>query len=485
MPELEETGPEATRCAPEVSGSGFPGAKRSNADSKIFLNVISCENGAFDQGEVPELMSAMSSGARWTAETLNRALSDPNGPFRRSCKIGLTNVSLDKALDLTDSYTLATIAAWLRSVRPDIQVVYSTDVDQLLACDHVWCSANSEEWGKVNSLGALIAQAGREFVVGGHHATALPQTLKYGAAFLGPLELYQHLDELPLPDWDIFDTVRRHVLVTSRGCRYRCNFCSSSSFWKGYHAKTATRVVEEIQLLNERGADHITIFDDLFIAQKKRLAEIVRSISDKGLTRLTYGCLVRSNLVDSETVSLLKAMNAKEVAFGAESASDRVLAMMDKNATVAQNQQAIDILFQKGYRPAISLIVGYPGESEKDLKRTVAFIETNRAKCSLITIYPCIPFPGTPLWQWFVSAHGIDPLHFDWESLNINVESIDWERYRLLTDQYSKQLLIEVVGWNEKEKAKHIPHSQDATLVDRGIRFLKQSGSGSVGRALA
>jgi pyruvate-formate lyase-activating enzyme len=421
-------------------------------------------------------MSTNPSRTHWTAETLNQALADPYGPFKRHCKIGLNSVALDKAIDLTNSYTLATITAWLRSVRPDIHIMHSENVEQLVACDHVWCSANSEEWDKVNSLGALVVQAGREFLVGGHHATALPQTLKHGAAFLGPLELYQHLDELPLPDWDIFGKVRCHLVITSRGCPYHCNFCSSSSFWKRYHARSAARVIEEIQLLKERGTHHITIFDDLFIAQKARLTEIVRSISDKGLSELKYACLVRSNLIDSDTIDLLKAMNVTELGFGAESASDRVLAMMGKNATVAENQRAIDLLFKKGYKPAISLIAGYPGESDKDLEQTVAFVERNRAKCSLIAIHPCIPLPGTLLWQWFVLTHGIDPLHFDWESLNINVASIDWDRYRLLTDHYSKQLLIEVVEWNEKEKAKHVLHSEEATLVDRASRFLKQSG---------
>ncbi len=172
---------------------------------------------------------------------------------------------------------------------------------------------------------------------------------------------------------------------------------------------------------------------------KRRLRTIVEQCAEQRLTRLEYSCLVRSNLIDAEMVDLLKALGVKHLAFGAESGSNRVLALMNKQATVEDNQRAIDQLVAGGFRPTMSLIAGYPGETEEDLQATAGFIDNNRGRCDIIDIYPCIPFPGTRLWSWFLQARSIDPLAFDWRTLNLNPQTIDWDRYFLLADAYEER----------------------------------------------
>jgi hypothetical protein len=369
-------------------------------------------------------------------------------------KIGLTQASLPGSADYANSYTLATISAWLKKTQPGVEIVCSLDRGALLACDEVWCTATSDAWETVNDLGREVVAGGKRFLVGGHHATALPQTLRYGEAFRGPLERYQHLDELPLPDWSIFADQKRPLVITSRGCPYDCDFCSSSSFWNHHQMRSAEKVVEEIRGLAERGATDIMIFDDLFAVNKRRLRAIVERCAEEGLTRLEYNCLVRSNLIDAEMVFLLKTLGVKHLAFGAESGSNRVLALMNKKATVEDHQRAIDLLVAGGLRPTMSLIAGYPGETEEDLQQTAAFIDHNRGRCDIIDIYPCIPFPGTKLWSWFQQTRSIDVFTFDWRSLNLNPQTVDWDRYSLLAGAYEKKRLIELVNWNEREKLK-------------------------------
>jgi hypothetical protein len=378
-------------------------------------------------------------------------------PAEESLTIGLTTASLEGSADFANSYTMATIAAWIRKVRPRVRLVYSTDVGELLKCDHVWCTSLSESWNEINRLGKTIVDAGKTFVVGGHHATALPETLKYGLAFRGPIELYKSVDELPLPDWSIFKEEKAYpVVMTSRGCPYSCQFCSTRSFWNGWQAKKPEIVVAEVKALRTLHATTISIFDDLFITSKTRLRSIVELIDAEGLSGLSYSCLVRSNLVDSQTTGLLKEMNIRALAFGAESGSDRVLRLMNKKATVEDNQRAIDVLNADGYRPTMSFILGYPDETEEDLNQTVEFIAKNRSKCDIIELYPCIPLPGTPLWTRFVQEHHVDVHAFDWEGLSIRSQTKDWDKYVMLTSNYSKDRLISVIQWNEREKEKRL-----------------------------
>lgn len=369
-------------------------------------------------------------------------------------KIGLTHVSIPGNADYTNSYTMATISAWLKKTRPHDEVLYSSQLDVLLDCDEVWCTATSDSWNLVNELGRDVVAHGKRFLVGGHHATALPQTLRYGSAFRGPLERYDHIDELPWPDWGIFPEKKRPIVMTSRGCPYQCNFCSSSNFWKCHQTRSAAKVVEEIRHLVRQDTKEIVLFDDLFAVNKNRLRSIVDQCQREGLLGIEYSCLVRSNLIDVEMIELLKALGVKHLAFGAESGSDRVLALMNKKATVEQHQQAIDLLVAGGFRPTMSLIAGYPGETAEELAETCRFIERNRAQCDIIDIYPCTPFPGTVLWNWFVETKKIDVYTFCWQSLNLNAQTMDWDRYSLLTNGYSRKHLAEIVNWNEQEKLK-------------------------------
>jgi uncharacterized radical SAM superfamily protein len=434
-------------------------------------------------------MSTIPSRTHWTAETLNQALADPHGPFKRGCKIGLNSVAWSvvlpsdsrfKDIDITSYYTLATIAAWLRSVRPDIRIVYSNDVDQLLECDHVWSTAGSHGWNNVNKLGKIVVEAGKEFVVGGSHATALPESLKYGRAFRGPIEVYAHIDELPLPDWSIFPETRPPAMMTSRGCPFSCNFCSSKNLWKRYQFKSPENVIAEAKLVRDLGVSDIAIFDDLFVANKKRLRRIVELMKAEGLNRNSYHCYVRSDLIDLETSLLLKDMNVSEVHIGAESGSDRMLRLMNKGTTVAINQRAIDLLYEHGIQPTMTLILGYPDETEEDMNLTIDFVSKNRAKCNNIVVVRCVPLPGTPLWDGFVREYDIDIHAFDWDALKLGTVSKDGREYTMLTWNYPEELLMTVLQWNareEDEKHKTVP-AKRRSLPRRLASKIKRTAAG-------
>jgi hypothetical protein len=425
------------------------------------------------------LMSTISSGNPWTAETLNQALVTPGGPFKRNCRVGLNSVRGTillprrfKHFDVASYYTLATIAAWVRSVRPDIQLVYTNDVDQLLKCDHVWSTATTQAWNRVNELAKIVVEAGKEFLVGGHHATALPESLKYGRAFRGPIEVYAHIDELPLPDWSIFPETRPPAMMTSRGCPYSCNFCSSRNVWKRYQFKSPENVIAETKLVRDLGISDIPVFDDLFVANKNRLRSIVELMKAEGLDRNSYHCSVRSDLIDLETTLLLRDMNVREVHMGAESGSDRMLRLMNKGTTVEINQRAIDLLHGHGIQPTLTLFLGYPDETEEDLNQTIDFISKNRAKCRNVGVVPCVPLPGTPLWDSFIREHDVDIHAFDWEGLRLSPETQEGSQYPMLTRNYSRELLSSVLEWNEKEEEEKCK-----AMPDKGRSFPRRLAS--------
>ncbi len=199
-------------------------------------------------------------------------------------------------------------------------------------------------------------------------------------------------------------------------------------------------------------AKEVVVFDDLFAVNKRRLRAIAEGMSREGPAGLQLSCLVRSDLLDQEMIDLLRAGRAPPCIRGRERKRPHARAY-EQEGDRGRKPARIDLLAANGFQPTISLIAGYPGETREDSGAIAPFAERNRGLCAIIDIYPCIPLPGTELWNWFARARAIDPMHFDWRSLNVHPATADWSRYHLLADAYEKQTLIDVVQWNEAEKA--------------------------------
>ena len=265
-----------------------------------------------------------------------------------------------------------------------------------------------------------------------HHGDTVKRT--------GPRQQVANLDVLPFPA-RAPNPLSPHeaTIMTSRGCPFDCTFCSSSRYWAGFRAFSASYVLEEMAHIcrTVRGVRSIYILDDLFVASRKRLKQIVQGVVDRRLNRrVTFQGFVRANLVDDELCELLEAMNMTVVRFGAESASDRILKQIKAGSvTAAQNQRAVDLLHRHGLSPRAAFMVGVPGETEEDLRLTLDFIKRNEGKLLVRGFYLTVPFPGTPLWDGAL-AQGLVSTDMDWSLLNLDFKSpdFDWDGFLYLNE---------------------------------------------------
>ena len=236
-----------------------------------------------------------------------------------------------------------------------------------------------------------------------------------------PRQPIEPLDLIPPPHRDQCDD--QHIF-TSRGCPYRCRFCSSSAFWGKTRFHSAEYVVDEIEHLVSTGTKYIPFMDDLFILDRKRFVNIMEGIRRRGLDR-KFGTKisVRTNLVDDELCTLIKEFpQIGSVHFGVESGSDRILKLIGKGVTVAQNQEAIDRLHAAGIQMGHSYIVGWPSETEEELMTTIEFVQRNILEGKSDHISPLnilTPHPGTEVWNDAVRTGQIDVATFDWGRLGI------------------------------------------------------------------
>ena len=231
----------------------------------------------------------------------------------------------------------------------------------------------------------------------------------------GPRPLIEPLDRIPFPARDLLRMKDRYLvprkagfdrigvytsILTSRGCPYQCVFCSPRLFWRKFRSLSPGRVADEVEaLLGAYPLDGIMIWDDLFIANRPRLRQIVDEAEGRGITKRTRFCVfARADLIDDEMIALLKRLNVVSVVFGLESGSERMLRYYKKGAvTVADNYRALRLCKQHGMRTLATLIIGAPEETEADIEETRKLVRSPDLDQAVIC--HLTPLPGTETWE--------------------------------------------------------------------------------------
>lgn len=211
-------------------------------------------------------------------------------------------------------------------------------------------------------------------------------------------------------------------LITSRGCAYRCSFCSPKLMWKKIQFHSPRRVVDEIKQIKKDfpRLRRLSIWDDLFAARRTRVVDIAKLLKDEGVkVKLNSG--MRSELVSDDNCRLWKGMGLTRLGIGGESGSDRILKQLKgPAASVGFNQRALDIMHRHGMTSSTGIILGSPGETERDVKATYEWLLANYRQGKIMdhAINILNPLPGTPVWaQAERAGHVCEYESFDWSRL--------------------------------------------------------------------
>lgn len=253
-------------------------------------------------------------------------------------------------------------------------------------------------------------------------------------AFIEPL------DKIPFPARDLMQLNSHHVqMFTSRGCPYKCVFCSSTFFWKTVRFFSASYVFDEIcEVIEKYKPNRINFSDDLFIADKKRLELISKKCVDQHINKqVEFHCTARSNLINDEVASWLKAMNVTTVSMGLESGSNRILQYLKGGSvTVEQNEKAVNILKRHGLNVSATFIIGSPTETREEILQTYKFIQ--RSKLDAGDTYVLLPFPATQLWEYGKQIGELKDF-MDWSRFEIYFED---NPYRIFLSNLSREELL-------------------------------------------
>ena len=228
------------------------------------------------------------------------------------------------------------------------------------------------------------------------------------------------LDVLPRPAYHLFKMPRYtnlqplmdHVaggsypIMTSRGCPYRCSYCSQI-MERRWRMRSPQHVVDEWEwLVRDLGAAEIGVLDDSFNINRQRVLEICDLLIERGLQHVPWIMIngIRANLADVELLTKMRQAGCARTAFGVESGNQEILdSIIHKHLTLDQIRAAFAAAKQAGMETIGFFIIGMPGETEKTMEDTIRFaceLDPLVANFSIAT-----PFPGTEMYET-VKAQG-------------------------------------------------------------------------------
>ena len=190
------------------------------------------------------------------------------------------------------------------------------------------------------------------------------------------------------------------TMMTSRGCPFNCNFCSSSQLLgHRWRTRSVENIFEEVELLHRKYKfSAISFYDDTFTLSADRAIKLSEKLEKKRWD-LVWSALTHVSIVTKNPGMFRKMARAglRSVFIGFESGNQEVLEGYKKKATVQDSVMAMRILKNNGLNVIGSFIIGAPGETKEMIRNTIAFAKRLNPDSAQFTILT--PYPGTKLYE--------------------------------------------------------------------------------------
>lgn len=212
-----------------------------------------------------------------------------------------------------------------------------------------------------------------------------------------PRPFIENLDELPFPAWHKFSKSKKYPVLASRGCPFRCVFCTRLSGNK-IRNRTVENVVSEFEhIVKNYHTELIMFYDETFTLNKERVIKLTDMLIEKKLNDTKWSVQTRVNVVDYDMLVRMKKAGCVEVGFGVESGNEQILKVIKKDITKEQVIKAVESAKKAGLRTESYFIIGHPFETIDTINDTINFAV--KLNTSTVAFGIMVPYPGTEVYE--------------------------------------------------------------------------------------
>ncbi|MBU1628228.1 B12-binding domain-containing radical SAM protein [bacterium] len=221
-------------------------------------------------------------------------------------------------------------------------------------------------------------------------------------------ELIKDLDSLPFPAWHLIPyqsyktKIRKGIslyMTGSRGCPFNCNFCAVSAFWPGQRRREPKKIIAEIKHFADiYDISTVLFFDPMFCLKRDWIISISKEIVNNGLNRFQFIAHGGIGFMDPEMLSWMKKANFKNLQFGLEFGSQKILDLANKKIKVEDAVESIKMTRAAGIYVNVAIMMAYPGETRETIEETIRLAK--KLKPDNFSVANVIPYPGTKLYNY-------------------------------------------------------------------------------------
>jgi magnesium-protoporphyrin IX monomethyl ester (oxidative) cyclase len=194
-------------------------------------------------------------------------------------------------------------------------------------------------------------------------------------------------------------------MITSRGCLYNCIFCSTSKHFKKFRARSADKVLDEIEyLVKKYGVKEVHFHDDSFLCNPGRVKAICNGLLNRNIKiswQISQGITVWG--LNPELLGLMYKSGMYRIGLPIESGSERTLKYIRKSVNLRNTIEIIDECSRLGIFTHGNFIIGFPYETKEDIEETSSFIY--RSNLDFVKLLICQPLAGSDLYPVYVKEN--------------------------------------------------------------------------------
>lgn len=251
-----------------------------------------------------------------------------------------------------------------------------------------------------------------------------------------------NINSLPAPafhlaSYDQYESqsgMRQLAYASSVGCPYACNYCTDMVFYKRrFNAYVADKVVSDLaELVPRYRIDEVALLDSNFLVDIKRAIAIAQGIVASGV-RFRWTFQASTDFLwrmSDDDVRLLGESGVTHMGFGTESASEKVLKLMNKHhQRIEQMEETARKTQLAGIHITFNVILGYPGETEEDRQQTFRVMSGIARRYWNVSFSPNVftPYPGIPIWPELKRLGVREPETLEeWQDISLGHNVLPW-----------------------------------------------------------
>lgn len=293
------------------------------------------------------------------------------------------------------------------------------------------------------------------------------------------------LSMLPIIDFNFVDPNKYIVenvsckrslhIYSSKGCPGQCTYCYSPCFSKRlWRARPMMYVLSEIRyLIQNYNLDGVYFADDLISPNGKYLFEFCKGLRESDL-KFFWGCNLRADSCTKEELQMLFDSGCRWIFFGIESGTRERQKTIKKNLDLTKARQNISACKEIGITTTTSVIIGYPDETEKELKETIEYMLSLDSDVIIASMYGVIP--KSELYDYLIENKRMEVpgSYQEWEKLKWldklgkNFSEVSGRDLKVIANWFTLSIIVSKSG-----KSKEDSHFWLKRLLRQAFGYFK------------